>query len=152
MRQPFRSFAILVAIVLGAAGQGSAQGSAQGLAGKLTAPSVVVPAWGLTGSCAPIDFDSLNIEWYASRGIYILTVSGIKPYTNMEVSLSSQGYASRPAYWRTVVIGCVKNFLVMPIPSPYNVTMALDQSGPRAACAVRCRGQGKALKTMIGPL
>jgi hypothetical protein len=97
------------------------------LSGKRVAPPLVVPALSLTGSCEPIDFDSVDIEWYRDRRTYVLTVSGIKPYTNMEVSLSHYSYPGRPAYWATTVIGCVKNFLVMPIPSPYYVTMPLDQ-------------------------
>ncbi len=90
-------------------------------------PGLVQPAWSLTGECYPIDFNSVDIQWYAGRGVYQLTVSGIKPYTNMEVSLSHQAYSGRPAYWRTVVVGCVKNGLVLPIPAPYYITMNLDQ-------------------------
>jgi hypothetical protein len=90
-------------------------------------PGLVQPAWSLTGECYPIDFNSVDMQWYAGRGVYQLTVSGIKPYTNMEVSLSHQAYSRRPAYWRTVVVGCVKNGLVLPIPAPYYITMNLDQ-------------------------
>jgi hypothetical protein len=91
------------------------------------APGLVVPVWSLTGSCEPIDFDSVEIQWQEDRGVYLLTVRGTKPYTNMEVSLSHEGYASRPAYWRTLVVGCVKNLLVLPIEAPYWITMPLDQ-------------------------
>jgi hypothetical protein len=90
-------------------------------------PGLVVPVWSLTGSCEPIDFDSVEIQWQEDRGVYLLTVRGMKPYTNMEVSLSHEGYASPPAYWRTLVVGCVKNLLVLPIEAPYWVTMPLDQ-------------------------
>ena len=69
----------------------------------------------------------IDIEYYAGRGVYQLTVTGVKPYTNMEVSLSHEAYNGRPAYWRTVVVGCVKNGLLMPLASPYYVTMNLDQ-------------------------
>lgn len=94
---------------------------------KPPVPRLVEPAWSLTGSCEALDFDNIDIKWYGGRGTYVLTVGGMKPYTNMEVSLSHKGYGSRPAYWQTVVVGCVKNFLVMPIPSPYYVTMPLDR-------------------------
>jgi len=57
------------------------------------------------------DFTGIDIEYYAGRGVYQLTVTGVKPYTNMEVSLSHEAYSGRPAYWRTVVVGCVKNAL-----------------------------------------
>ena len=70
-----------------------------------------MPAWSLTGECYPIDFTGIDIEYYAGRGVYQLTVTGVKPYTNMEVSLSHEAYNGRPAYWRTVVVGCVKNGL-----------------------------------------
>jgi hypothetical protein len=95
--------------------------------GTVTPPRLVEPVWSLAGSCEPLDFDSIDIEWYDGRGLYVLTVRGTKPYTNMEVSLSHKGYSSRPAYWQTVVVGCVKNFLVLPIASPYHVTMPLDR-------------------------
>jgi hypothetical protein len=94
---------------------------------KPRAPELVVPAWSLTGECYPIDFTGIDIEWYAGRGVYQLTVTGVKPYTNMEVSLSHEAYNGRPAYWRTVVVGCVKNGLVMPLASPYYITMNLDK-------------------------
>ena len=89
--------------------------------------SLLTPAWSLTGECYPIDFTGVDIQWYAGRGVYQLTVTGVKPYTNMEVSLSHEAYKGRPAYWRTLVIGCVKNGLVMPLASPYYITMNLDQ-------------------------
>lgn len=95
--------------------------------GTVTVPRLAEPVWSLAGSCEPVDFDSLDIEWYRDRGTYVLTVRGTKPYTNMEVSLSHKDYSSRPAYWQTVVVGCVKNFLVIPIASPYYVTMPLDR-------------------------
>ena len=118
-----RSLSLVILLAVAASGHASAEPRAP----RLTAPPLTRPELSLIGSCEPIDFDSVDIQWYASRGVYLLTVSGIKPYTNMEVSLSHQGYQSRPAFWRTLVIGCVKNFLVMPIPSPYYMTMPLDQ-------------------------
>jgi hypothetical protein len=87
----------------------------------------VVPAWSLTGECYPIDFTGIDIEYYAGRRVYQLTVTGMKPFTNMDVSLSHEAYNGRPAYWRTVVIGCVKNGLLIPLAAPYYVTMNLDQ-------------------------
>ena len=95
--------------------------------GRVTAPRLVEPVLSLSGSCEALDFDSIDIEWYRDRGLYVLTVRGTKPYTNMEVSLSHKGYSGRPAYWQTVVVGCVKNFLAIPIPSHYYVTMPLDR-------------------------
>ena len=108
--------------------------AAAGPFGKPETPSLIVPIWSLTGECYPIDFNGIDIEWYAGRGVYQLTVTGVKPYMNMDVSLSHEAlslsheaYNGRPAYWRTVVIGCVKNGLLMPLASPYYITMNLDQ-------------------------
>jgi hypothetical protein len=101
--------------------------AAAGPFGKPEASSLIVPVWSLTGECYPIDFNGIDIEWYAGRGVYQLTVTGTKPYMNMDVSLSHEAYNGRPAYWRTVVIGCVKNGLLMPLASPYYITMNLDQ-------------------------
>jgi hypothetical protein len=101
--------------------------AAAGPFGKPEAPSLFVPVWSLTGECYPIDFNGIDIEWFARRGVYQLTVTGTKPYMNMDVSLSHEAYNGRPAYWRTVVIGCVKNGLLMPLASPYYITMNLDQ-------------------------
>ena len=39
-----------------------------------------MPAWSLTGECYPIDFTGIDIEYYAGRGVYQLTVTGVKPY------------------------------------------------------------------------
>lgn len=101
--------------------------AAQPLPQRVPAPSLVVPAWSLTGECYPIDFTDIDIQWYAGRGVYQLTVSGLKPYTNMDVSLSHEAYRGRPAYWRTLVIGCVKNGLLLPLATPYYITMNLDR-------------------------
>ena len=90
-------------------------------------PELVVPTWSLTGECYPIDFTGIDIEYYAGRRVYQLTVTGMKPFTNMDVSLSHEAYNGRPAYWRTVVVGCVKNGLLIPLAAPYYVTMNLDQ-------------------------
>ena len=105
----------------------AASAAAAGPLGKPEASSLIVPIWSLTGECYPIDFNGIAIEWYAGRGVYQLTVTGVKPYMNMDVSLSHEAYNGRPAYWRTVVIGCVKNGLLMPLASPYYITMNLDQ-------------------------
>ena len=94
---------------------------------KPDTPELVIPAWSLTGECYPIDFTGIDIDYYAGRRVYQLTVTGMKPFTNMDVSLSHEAYNGRPAYWRTVVIGCVKNGLLIPIAAPYYVTMNLDQ-------------------------
>ena len=97
------------------------------LIGKPHAPELVVPIGNLTGECYPIDFTGVDIEWYAGPSVYQLTVTGVKPYMNMDVSLSHEAYSGRPAYWRTLVVGCVKNGLVLRLAAPYYLTKNLDQ-------------------------
>lgn len=100
--------------------------------GPPTGENYVVPAWSFTGECKPLDFDGVEIEYYRGKGIYQLTITGTKPFTNMEVSLSEEPAAGRPAYRKTVVVGCVKNFFVVPLASPYYLTVPLEQfSGTR---------------------
>jgi hypothetical protein len=106
---------------------GAMQAAAQPLPSRPASSPLVRPAWSLAGECYPIDFNDIDIQWYAGRGVYQLTVTGMKPFTNMEVSLSHEAYQGRPAYWRTVVVGCVKNGLLMPIAAPYYITMQLDR-------------------------
>ena len=71
----------------------------------------------------PIDFTGVDIEWYAGRSVYQLTVTGVKPHMNMDVSLSHEAYSGRPAY----CVGCVKNGLVLRLAAPYYLTMNFDQ-------------------------
>src|SRR5262245_49476136 len=96
---------LFAAIAIGLLGGAAMAGP---LLDKPRSPELLVPAWSLTGECYPIDFTGVDIEWYAGRGVSQLTVTGVKPYTNMEVSLSHEAYNGRPAYWRTVVVGCIK--------------------------------------------
>lgn len=84
-----------------------------------------VGVYGFRGNCVPIDFNHIQIQWNRAEHHYQLTVSGIKRFANMSVYLSHQSYGRRPAYWQTVVVGCWKNFIVIPIPTPYYVTMPL---------------------------
>ena len=80
---------------------------------KPPSQGLVQPVWGLTGNCKPIDFDSVKIENTRPAGIYKLTITGIKPHTNMEVSLAREEYARKPAFWWSAVVGCVKNFIAV---------------------------------------
>ena len=93
---------------------------------KPPSQGLVQPVWGLTGNCKPIDFDSVKIEYDRPAGIYKLTIMGIKPHTNMEVSLAREEYARKPAFWWGAVVGCVKNFIVVPLATPYFLTVPLD--------------------------
>ena len=68
-----------------------AAASAGPLIDKPRTPEFVVPAWSLTGECYPIDFTGIDIEYYAGRRVYQLTVTGMKPFTNMDVFPQPRG-------------------------------------------------------------
>src|SRR3972149_4769132 len=51
----------------------------------------------------------------------------IPPTQNGRPPPAPVAYNGRPTYWRTVVVGCVKNGLLIPLAAPYYVTMNLDQ-------------------------
>lgn len=90
------------------------------------APKPAAPLLHLAGQCELVPFDGLSVDYHPRRG-YLLTISGIKPYANMKIGLRHESYGGRrPAYWRTSVVGCVKNFIVFPIPSPYTTVLPLD--------------------------
>ncbi|WP_141700692.1 hypothetical protein [Methyloceanibacter superfactus] len=119
-----RQLVRLAASLMVTFGAGVLDAAAEPLPVAPPSQSLVQPVWGFNGSCDPIDFDSVKIEYRRDRG-YQLTITGIKPYTNMEVSLNSEPYDRKPAYLRTVVVGCVKNFIVVPLETPYYLTVPL---------------------------
>src|SRR5215208_2982347 len=58
---------------------------------------------------------------------FILTVSGEKPYANMEVELSPLIYIQRPEYWGIEVVGHLPGGIRLPVMTPY--TVSLPQAG-----------------------
>ena len=106
----------------------NAQAIGAGLAtGPLPGHSIVEKTYGFAGECQPVDFTGIDIKYNRQMGYYQLTVTGIKKFANMNVSFSHQSYGARPAYWTSMVVGCWKNFVVIPIPTPFYVTMPLTQ-------------------------
>lgn len=111
-------------------------------AASLTMPGMRGPSLAQpVGQCRLIAFESLRVDWDDRRGVYLLTVAGTKPFANMDVALNHRSYGSRPAYWMTSVVGCTKNFIVFPVPSPYTATMPLtDFVGTRGVEIVGLNG------------
>ena len=72
-----------------------------------------------------IDFEDAQVIGGFITDTYILTVSGTKPYFNMEVRLNPVIYVRQPEYWRIEVIGILPGF-GLPALAPYSVSLPLD--------------------------
>jgi len=83
----------------------------------------VVEAGLLGGQCRLIDFDSVYFKDGGRRGVY-LYIGGSRRFANMDVALD-QRPGGRRGDWIIEVVGCTKNFLVMPIPSPFNIEVPM---------------------------
>jgi hypothetical protein len=78
---------------------------------------------GLGGKCRLIDFDSVYFKDGGRRGVY-LYIGGSRQFSNMDVALD-QRPGSRRGDWIIEVVGCTSNFLVMPIPTPFNIEVPM---------------------------
>jgi hypothetical protein len=74
---------------------------------------------------------------------YILTVSGIKRYLNMQVTLSPLVYIKQPEYWGIEVIGSLPG-IGLPAQTRYTVSLPLD--GIRGEVGVEVIGSNKSQK------
>jgi hypothetical protein len=81
----------------------------------------------LEGSCQPIDFDSVSFEDGGRRGWY-LYIGGTRRFANMNVVLDHKP-ASR-GNWIIRVVGCTKNALVLPIPTPFSIEVPMRKLPP----------------------
>lgn len=81
----------------------------------------------LAGSCQPIDFDSVSFEDGGRRGWY-LYIGGSRRFANMDVVLDHKP-ASR-GNWIIRVVGCTKNALVLPIPTPFSIEVPMRKLPP----------------------
>lgn len=85
-----------------------------------------------------IDFeriDILSLETHPAR--YVLTVSGTKPYRNMDVRLVPLVYVRQPEYWGIEVVGSLSGF-GLPVVAPYTAFVLLN--GPGGAGSIGTRG------------
>lgn len=76
-------------------------------------------------SVRKIDFEDAQVNGGFVNGTYFLTVSGEKPYINMEVRLSPLIYVKRPEFWQIEVLGILPGF-GLPAFAPYSETISLD--------------------------
>ena len=76
------------------------------------------------GSCELIDFDSVRFEDGGRRGWY-LYIGGSRRFANMDVILDHKPGSG--GSWIIQVVGCTKNALVLPIPTPFNIELPLRQ-------------------------
>ena len=83
----------------------------------------IVEAGLLGGQCRLIDFDSVYFKDGGRRGVY-LYIGGSRQFANMDVALD-QRPGGRRGDWIIEVVGCTKNFLVMPIPTPFNIEVPM---------------------------
>jgi hypothetical protein len=77
------------------------------------------------GEESAIEFDEARVTPGTAPGAYVLTVSGTKPYANMEVRLSPLVYIRQPDYWEIQVVGTLPG-IGLPALAPYTVSLPLD--------------------------
>ena len=80
------------------------------------------PASALRGSCSLIDFKTVHFEDGGRRGWY-LYIGGARPYANMDVILEHR--AGRRGDWIIEVVGCSKNALLLPVPTPFSLELPM---------------------------
>ncbi len=90
----------------------------------LEGPNVVVPVVRLGGKCRLIPFDSISFEDEGRRVGLALSIGGPRPIANMDVILDHQ--ISKNGDWVVQVVGCTKNILILPIATPYVVSVPLS--------------------------
>jgi hypothetical protein len=77
-------------------------------------------------SCRLLDFDRaqvITLRIFPPR--HILTVSGTKPWLNMDVDLVPRQYIRRPEYYGIEVVGCLGG-IGLPVLAPYSVSLELE--------------------------
>jgi len=73
-----------------------------------------------------IDFERAEIVTLESfPPQFVLTVSGTKPYINMEVELVPRVYIQQPEYWGIEVVGHLPGGIGLPALAPYAVSLPL---------------------------
>jgi hypothetical protein len=79
---------------------------------------------------------------------YLLTVSGTKPYLNMEVELVPLVYVRQPEYWGIEVVGRLRG-VGLPALSPYTVSLLL--TGVLGTRGVEVIGADRSLRIDVPP-
>lgn len=105
----------------------------------VVASAQAAPAAFLAGDCRLIAFDSVYFEDGGPRRGTILTIGGRRPESNMDVFLEHS--PGRNGNWTIQVVGCWKNFLRLPIPTPYYIDVPVrDLRGARRLKIVGANG------------
>ena len=76
----------------------------------------------IAGSCSLIDFKTVQFEDGGRRGWY-LYIGGSRRFANMDVILEHR--AGSRGDWIIEVVGCTKNALVLPLPTPFSIELAM---------------------------
>jgi hypothetical protein len=77
-------------------------------------------------TCRLIDFENIEIAIFDSMPPQIfLTVTGVKPYVNMVVTLIPRVYVRQPEYWGIELVGCMSG-LGLSASTPYTVSISLN--------------------------
>ncbi|MEC9367709.1 MAG: hypothetical protein VX871_03360 [Pseudomonadota bacterium] len=77
----------------------------------------------ISGSCRLVNVDSVYFRDGGKRGFY-LYVGGMRRFANMDVGFEHR--SAGKGLLRLEVVGCTKNFLVLPIPTPYVLDLAMN--------------------------
>ena len=76
-------------------------------------------------SCRLIDYESFEVIPGIVNNTFFLTVKGVKPCLNMEVSLSPLSYVTCPEYWGIEIVGCLPGGICLPAIGNYDVVIPL---------------------------
>jgi hypothetical protein len=122
VRRPFLARTLFASALTAAAVAVSALG-ASAAPEVLQAPSMPDPSL-----CKPIDFARALVRTVDTPpSDRFLVVSGVKPFSSMEVVLSPVKYIRQPEYWEIDVLGCVRT-VGMPTPTPYTASLRLGST------------------------
>jgi hypothetical protein len=81
--------------------------------------------------------------------LYVLIVTGVKPYANMQVELMPLIYIRQPDYWEIEVVGCLRG-IGLPVLTPYTVALPLD--GVRGRHGVEVVGANRRKRIDVPPV
>lgn len=100
-------------------------------------------------SCRLIDFTRCEVRPGFLPDTYILIVTGMQPYANMQVALMPLIYIRQPDYWEIEVVGCLRG-IGLPVLTPYTVSLPLD--GIRGVHGVEVVGANRRKQLDVPPL
>lgn len=96
-----------------------------------------------------LDFDTAHVVPGFVNETFILIVSGIKPYLNMEVALSPLIYVRQPEYWGIEVVGWIPGGIGLPAFGGY--TVSKDLTGITGTKGIEVIGANDSLRIDVPP-